>query len=137
MNTLNAATHFSRVKHATAAALGLAALSLFAISANATTMTREHSSTPQVSVDFKDLDLSKHSDAKRLYQRLRLAASEVCVGYPHSTSALKKNTPRARCENAAVANAVETIGDPNLTALYQAKSDVKLAQSKRKIESNT
>jgi UrcA family protein len=127
MNDLNARTQYSRVKHAAAAALGLATLSLFAISASATAAS---SSEPQVSVEFKDLDLSKPSDAKRLYQRLRLAANEVCIGFAQSTSALRKNTPRARCENAAVANAVEAIGNPNLTALYEAKNDVKLAQSK-------
>jgi UrcA family protein len=136
MNNLSAGIVSSRVrnasKHAAVVALGVATLALFSVSASATSSVGAPAST----VDFKDLDLSKQADAKRLYMRLRMAASEVCVGYPQSRG-IKRNTPRSHCENAAVTQAVEAIGNPNLTALHLAKSDVKLAQSKLKPASNS
>jgi UrcA family protein len=121
----------SASKHAAVAAIGVATLTLFGMNANATSIA----DAPTQKVDFKDLDLSKQADAKRLYRRLQMAAGEVCIGYPIAEGL--RNSPRARCEQAAVTHAVETIAHPNLTALHVAKADVKLAQSKAKSLPNT
>lgn len=131
MNTLVAGNTVLRVcnafKQAAFTALGVATLSLFALSANATSVADPSTQT----VEFKDLDLSRASDAKRLYRRLRMAASEVCVNYAQSTG-MPGNTPRARCEQAALTNAIEAIAHPNLTALHLESAGVKLAQGKTK-----
>lgn len=119
----------SVAKHAATVAVGCAALALLAT--NASAGQEPDTYVPRQRVDFQDLDLSKQSDAKRLYRRLKLAASEVCVGYPEARGSLR-HTARGRCEHAAITNAVETIGNPNLTALHAHKSDVKLAQGKSK-----
>ncbi len=113
-------------KHIALGAMGIAALLLIGMNANATASAAHVRS--QV-VQFEDLELSKPADAKRLYLRLRMAASEVCGGYPR-VHTLARNSPRARCEQAAIANAVETIGNSNLTALHLAGGRLKLAQSR-------
>lgn len=112
-------------KHIALTAIGVAILTLLGMNANATTATH----VPTEKVEFADLDLAKPADAKLLYRRLKMAASEVCVGYP-LTKSIARNTPRARCEQAAITDAVEAIDDPNLTALHLKSGKVKLAQSK-------
>lgn len=119
-------------KQAAIAAVGFATLSLFAVQANAASEIF----SPSKRVDFQDLDLSSDKDAKRLYQRLRLAASEVCVGYP-DTRVLNRNTARGRCQHNAIEAAIEAIGHPNLSALHAEKSETKVAQSKAKPASNS
>ena len=131
MNTLLSGSTVTRVKTAAIAAVGFATLALFAVHANAAS-----DFAPSKRVDFQDLDLSKDKDAKRLYLRLRLAASEVCVGYP-DTRIMNRNTARGRCEHAAIESAIEAIGHPNLSALHVAKSETKLAQRKTKDASNS
>ena len=119
-------------KHVAITAIGVATLTLFGMNANATSVA----DVPTMTVDFQDLDLSNEAHAKRLYRRLRMAASEVCIGYPQSRG-LARNTPRARCEQAAVTDAVEAIGNPNVTALHLANGGVKLAQTKAKSAPNS
>lgn len=136
MNTLMTGHTLTRVKsaskHAAIAAVGFATLSLFAVQANAASEFMPLNKR----VDFKDLDLSKDKDVKRLYLRLRLAASEVCVGYP-DTRILSRYTARGRCEQAAVESAIETIGHPSLSALHATRVDTKVAQGKAKAASHS
>jgi UrcA family protein len=120
-------------QRAAIAAVGVATLALFSVSATAGTSVAY---VPSKRVDFEDLDLSKQSDARRLYARLRLAASEVCMGYPDARRPSPR-TARGRCINEAIADAVEAIDHPNLTALHAASREVRLAQAKAKASAHT
>jgi UrcA family protein len=128
MNKLFAVDTSSRVvsvaKCATLAAIG--AFGVLIGSANASALD-----VPQVRVDFKDLDLTQAKDAQKLYRRLRMAASEVCIGYPDQRGALR-HTPRRQCEHQAVTNAVEMIGNPALSTLHTSAAQTKLAQRSMK-----
>ena len=136
MNKLNAGLNSLRVRNSSAraalVAVGIAALSVFSTNA----MADGFLGAPSERVDFHDLDLSKPADAKRLYSRLRLAASQVCAGYAGGATALR-NSPRHRCEAASIADAVERIGHPNLAELHAAKRDTKLAQQRVKSTTNS
>lgn len=105
------------------AALGAAALVLFSATAGATTAA----SVPSRHVHFADLDLANKQDTQRLYTRLRLAAREVCSDFALRKSTVMRDRYR-ECVNEALTGAIETIGNPALTALHVSKSDMKLAQ---------
>lgn len=107
----------------TIAALGATALALFAVNAGATTS----SAVPTYQVRFADLDLTKPQDTQQLYSRLRNAAREVCTDFADRKSTVMRTRFR-ECRNQALSDAIETIGNPSLTALHVAKSDMKLAQ---------
>lgn len=113
-------------KHAAMAAIGTAALALFSTNAGAASSVGVATTKR---VDFADLDLAKPADAKRLYRRLQSAARDVCGDYAGADRVLPTSA-RDRCEQAAVTNAVETVGHPNVTALHAAKTHVRLAQGK-------
>jgi UrcA family protein len=108
-------------KQAALAAIGAAALSLFAVNASA-----EMSAAPQQRVDFDDLDLAKPHDTERLYRRLRAASQTVCREFANYAGERVRELQR-QCMDRALADAIETIGHPSLTTLHAAKSDMKLA----------
>jgi UrcA family protein len=110
--------------------VALAAVGAFGLLAGASNASAQRD-VPQVRVDFKDLDLTQTKDAKRLYSRLRLAASEVCNGYPDQRPS-PRLTPRMKCEQQAVTNAVEVVGHPALWALHTSNAQTKLVQRSTK-----
>jgi UrcA family protein len=93
----------------------LSAGSAFALAGMGTATAAD---APQISVSYKDLDLSRAADAKVLYRRLQTAASDVCQPVP------AKELSRARawkqCYDAALERAVTQINAPQLVALYHA-----------------
>jgi UrcA family protein len=74
--------------------------------------------TPQVVVQFGDLDLAKLEDAGALYHRLHTAAEVVC-GPP-----VEPGSPRAaafgKCIQSALASAVMRVDQEKLTSYYRA-----------------
>jgi UrcA family protein len=68
-------------------------------------------------VKFADLNISNPSGAHVLYMRILAAAQVVCSYYSFATDAEK-----ARCVRDATADAVTTINQPALSALYNAKN---------------
>lgn len=107
----------------TIAALGATALALFSVAASATTAA----AIPSYEVRFADLDLTSKQDTQRLYSRLRIAAREVCSDFAERKSPVMRERYKG-CMNQALQDAIETIGNPALTALHVSKSDMKLAQ---------
>ena len=138
MNQLMAGHNSSRVRNnvvrAVVTAIGVATLALSASAASAS--STDYFGSPTMRVDFQDLDLTKQADTKRLYSRLRLAASQVCIGYP-SQSRLLRSSARAKCETRALTTAVEAIAHPALTALHSANPQMKFAQRGAKSSSNS
>jgi UrcA family protein len=84
------------------------------------TGTASGAGLPQVTVSYKDLDLSRPSDARVLYARLRHAASEVCQPAPRLE--LARHRAWEQCYGAALEGAVKQINEPQVLALYNADS---------------
>jgi len=91
--------------------------SAFALAGIATASAAD---VPQISVSFKDLDLSRAADAKVLYRRLQSAATDVCQPVP--AKELSRTLAWKQCYNAALERAVMQINAPQLVALHRADS---------------
>lgn len=86
----------------------------------ATATAAEQTATRTVKV--WDLDLAKHNDVQKLYDRVHAAADQVCrAEQQRDWRATRKQAPlgwRERCVSAAVDGAVREIGNPSLAALH-------------------
>lgn len=69
-------------------------------------------------VRFSDLDLNRSSDAAVLYDRIDIAARQVC-GPRTLTGSYVTTSGFARCYTNAVEQAVASVNSPQLTALYR------------------
>jgi UrcA family protein len=75
--------------------------------------------TEQRTIRYSDLDLTVQSDVVRLYRRIDRAASTVCGG---RIQPLVLQSPRMRqCRMKALADAINHINAPMLTAYYDSK----------------
>jgi UrcA family protein len=70
-------------------------------------------------VKFGDLDISHPKGAAVLYTRIRMAAEKVCS--PYDRSGLSAKTILNACIDKAVVDAVATVNEPALLAIYRAK----------------
>jgi UrcA family protein len=68
-------------------------------------------------VKFADLDMSNPSSAHVLYRRIQAAAQVVC-----SYQFFATDTDKARCVRDATADAVTTINQPALSAVFSANN---------------
>lgn len=82
------------------------------------TGTAGASPLPQVTVSYSDLDLSRPTDARVLYARLRSAARSVCQPAPREE--LARHRAWEQCYSAALEGAVNQINAPQVLALYRA-----------------
>jgi UrcA family protein len=100
-------------------ALGIAAALLFSGFAQADDVKK-------VAVFYGDLDLARAEQATELYGRIQRAAHEVCdPGRPGASIVLSRGRAmvlESRCVSRAVDKAVQHVDNPNLTAIYLAKS---------------
>jgi|ERR1022692_2000503 UrcA family protein len=71
-------------------------------------------------VRFSDLDVSKFEGAKKLYARLRHAATVVCK--PLETASLWASDQYETCMNKAIADAVASVNRPLLSQYHQART---------------
>jgi len=97
------------------------ALALFAISAAFAGAVRADEA-PQIHVKYADLNVNSSAGAARLYQRIRVAANQVCAlpGEPAlAVVAMEKD-----CVRRAIAQAVSAVSNPTLTRVYEAKTGV-------------
>jgi UrcA family protein len=72
--------------------------------------------TRSIKVRYDDLDLAKEAGIQRLYQRLRLAARQVC-GSPDTRRPADVRDWR-RCVDQALGTAVTELGNARLTAVH-------------------
>ncbi len=75
---------------------------------------------PQVHVKYADLNVSSPAGAAVLYQRIRIAATQVC-GTPDQRD-LSRLEQAKTCTDKAIAGAVTAVGNDVLTDLYEAKT---------------
>jgi UrcA family protein len=73
----------------------------------------------QTTVKYGDLNISTSQGAAALFNRIRGAADEVCRPLEHGDLASKSRL--AACVHKAIADAVTTVNQPALTAVYNAK----------------
>jgi UrcA family protein len=71
-----------------------------------------------ITVKFSDLDLSKVEGARALYQRIRTAARNVCGQTAGRQEVLEVRMARNSCVKTAIADAVKSIDNEQLNALY-------------------
>ena len=67
-------------------------------------------------VRYSDLDLSRPEDAKKLYERIRVAAKVVCENYDRIE--LAGHRQFLQCRSSAVDAAVRKVGSDQLTAIH-------------------
>jgi len=97
------------------------ALAVLAVSHYANAATEPGLDIPSATVHFADLDVAQSSGAATLYQRLELAATDVCrsLDGDHGRNlALWK--PYRDCIHSALRNAVASVNAPALTAIAAA-----------------
>ncbi len=102
-------------------ALVIAAASLFASVASA-----KGDDGVSTVVRYRDLDPSRSSDAQRLYGRLKYASKQVCSSY--DTRSLRMQRLLEACVDEALTKAVETVNEPQLTALHAAEPRIRVAR---------
>jgi UrcA family protein len=95
-----------------AVSLVLAAI-LSSVVVGAAHATARNAETLQKEIRFEDLNLNHSAGAKRLYQRIRLAARQLC-GEPNRLITARADSARL-CANEATARAVERVNSPLLT----------------------
>jgi UrcA family protein len=74
----------------------------------------------QVNVSFADLNISTPAGATVLYQRIRVAAAQVCGTTDQRD--LARSAHSKPCTDKAIADAVAAVGNDALTDVYQAKN---------------
>src|SRR5882672_481951 len=96
---------------------GMTALTLVGASSNALAGSPS-SALRHVTVRYSELDLSRPAGAQVLYQRLRLAAFDVCDNFAGSFST--RRLAASTCYENALAKAVQDVNSPQLSAIYRA-----------------
>ena len=117
--------------------LALAVIAGTSVSPQNVARAVDHWGAPRsVKVSFSDLDLTKPQGAAALYARIRNAARSVCG--PVDGHLLEEKAAWTECVNAAIGDAVATVGNANLTNYYQPKTNrgrvVSTAQISKPVE---
>lgn len=71
-------------------------------------------------VKYRDLDVSRSPGAAALYGRIHAAAQKVCL--PFEGRGVSDKTHMTACVKKAIADAVTTVNEPTLFAIYSAKT---------------
>jgi UrcA family protein len=80
----------------------------------------EASTGRDVTVSYKDLDLSRPADVRTLYKRIENAAASACLEAP-PTVELARHLAWERCYSAALDSAVMQVRSPELLALHRSQ----------------
>jgi UrcA family protein len=92
----------------------------FSAFANVTQAAEFGPEPAKVEIAYSDLDLSRVDGAKTLYSRLARAAYNVCrFSSTPNTSAI---VLQHKCIDKALGDAVQTVNNANLTAVYLARN---------------
>ena len=101
--------------------LTTAVFGALALSCGAVSIASDNVYVHQRVVKFRDLDLSHREAAARLYSRILEAARDVC-GWEMDPVFGEAEARAERCIVKSVADAVTTVGHPQLIAIYNAKN---------------
>ncbi len=92
-----------------------------ALSAGAVCRAADSADLRQVVVSFRDLNPATRQGATVLYGRIAAAADEVCKSYAADWDPIARARMHA-CVHKAIADAVIKVGQPELLAIYSARS---------------
>ena len=73
-----------------------------------------------VTVSYRDLDLSRPADVRTLYKRIENAAASACLTAPPTVD-LARHLAWEHCYSAAIDSAVMQVRSPELLALYRSQ----------------
>ena len=93
-----------------------------ALSYGAMSIAADYNGVPTAVVKFGDLNLSNPQGAVKLYSRILAAANEVCKAFHIDNRDLGSRARLDTCVHKAIADAVTTVGQPGLFAVYNAKN---------------
>jgi UrcA family protein len=71
-------------------------------------------------VSYSDLDVSREPGARKLYQRIKSAAEEVCA--PFNGRQLSQYMNQANCVSGAIERAVRQVNEPAVTRYYSTRN---------------
>jgi len=80
-------------------------------------------------VTYADLDLATDQGAATMLARLQAAAGKVCEGHRQGMKGTEADAHYQACRRTVVAQSVEQVGAPRVTALYAGRSATQLAQA--------
>jgi UrcA family protein len=112
MNTMNTANRFHSLIAASLVSVLCSSLAALPAVADSFEPLKE-------TVKFGDLDISHSQGAAALYHRIHAAAQKVCSPFDGSGVSAKMHLDA--CVKKAVADAVTTVNEPTLFAVYSAK----------------
>jgi UrcA family protein len=93
-----------------------------ALSCGAVSIAADNSDVPQVVVKLGDLNLSNPQGAATLYSRIVAAGHEVCKSFDIDSRNFASRARLHACVHKAIADAVTKVGQPELFAMYNAKT---------------
>ena len=93
-----------------------------ALSVGVVSMAAEPGEVRQAVVQYGDLNLANPQGAKTLYSRISAAAHEVCNPFYEDIRDLGVKKAVDACVHKAIENAVNTIGQPQLSEVFAAKA---------------
>ena len=105
----------------TASLLAAAAGAVLFGAAPLTATAATESDAPTMAVSYADLDLATESGARILFERIEVAADEVCPAVPDIRD-LNRVATHSRCVREAIARAVQQVDSPRLAAVFSAES---------------
>jgi UrcA family protein len=82
-------------------------------------------SATEITVSYRDLDLSSAPQVRVLYRRLQLAATDACGGAIPGAE-LSRHLAAQRCYAAALEHAVMQVDAPQLLAMYRSDPALQL-----------
>jgi UrcA family protein len=119
-SSMDSAINATSVRHLLLTAIGVTALSLVAVN------VRAEAPAPQVTVSLAGLNLATQADAKTAYSKLRRAAKTVC--HEMESRDLHGSLGYEQCYRNALANAIGSVDNGNLTELHRSDRTVRIAQ---------
>jgi UrcA family protein len=99
-----------------------AILGALAFGCGAVCFAGDNADVPHAVVKIGDLNLSSPDGAATLYSRIHAAAYEVCISFDTDKRDLPDPIGLDACVHNAVRNAVAKVGQPALSAIYNARN---------------
>ena len=94
----------------------LIAAGIFALASSFSAVSAADPSSASINVKYSDLNIASPSGALVLYERIRVAAQSACNYFWFKTDA-----DEARCVHNTIANAVNKVNQPALSAVFVSK----------------
>ena len=91
--------------------------------------SRAQTEPASLRIPYADLNLATDAGAAKMLARLQDAAKRVCEGHRQGMKGVEVDAHFQACRRTVVAQSVEQVGAPRVTALYAGRAATQLAQS--------